>query len=110
MEGFVVSAPVLEPDAAAAFQRFATAFRGRFGHEPDATATAAYDATTLLIQILRQSGGRPAHEAFPIGFSFTGASGVLVFDSQGNRKVNLQLLKGQGGRFLPAGANNEQKP
>jgi ABC-type branched-subunit amino acid transport system substrate-binding protein len=110
MEGFVVSALILEPDAATAFQRFTAAFRGRFGHEPDATATAAYDATTLLIHILRQSGGRPAHEAFPINFSFIGASGILVFDSQGNRKVNLQLLTAHGGRFLPAGANNEQKP
>jgi ABC-type branched-subunit amino acid transport system substrate-binding protein len=110
MEGFVVSAPVLEPDAAAACQRFTAAFRGRFGHEPDATATAAYDAATLLIHILRQSGGRPALEAFPINFSFTGASGIFAFDSQGNRKVNLELLKAHGGRFLPAGANSEQKP
>jgi len=110
MEGFVVSAPALELDAAAACQRFTAAFRGRFGHEPDATATAAYDAATLLIHILRQSGGRPALEAFPINFSFTGASGILVFDSQGNRKVNHELLKAHGGRFLPAGANNEQEP
>jgi ABC-type branched-subunit amino acid transport system substrate-binding protein len=110
MEGFVVSAPVLEPDATAAFHRFTAAFRGRFGHEPDATAAAAYDAAALLIRILRQSGGRPAHEAFPIDFSFTGASGIFVFDSQGNREANLQLLKAHGGRFLPAEANNEQRP
>jgi ABC-type branched-subunit amino acid transport system substrate-binding protein len=110
MEGFVVSAPILEPDAASAFQRLTATFRGRFGHEPDATAAAAYDATTLLIQILRQSGGRPAHEAFPINFSFTGASGILVFDSQGNRKVNLELFKVRGGQFLPARANSEPKP
>jgi ABC-type branched-subunit amino acid transport system substrate-binding protein len=103
MEGMMVAGPILEKDATTAFQHFADAFRVRFGHEPDATATAAYDATTLLIHILRQPGGRPAHEAFPIGFSLAGATGILSFDSEGNRKVNLQLFKAQGGQFIPAG-------
>ena len=104
MEGLVVSGPVLEKDATTAFQHFTNSFRARFGHEPDATATAACDAATLLIHILRQPGGHPAHEAFPIGFSLAGATGILSFDSEGNRKVNLQLFKAQGGQFIPAGA------
>jgi ABC-type branched-subunit amino acid transport system substrate-binding protein len=103
MEGLMVSGPVLEPDAAIAFQHFTEAFHARFGHEPDVTAAAAYDATTLLIHILRQPGGHPAHEAFPIGFSLPGATGILSFDSQGNRKVNLQLFKAHGGQFIPVG-------
>ena len=103
MEGLMVPGPILEKDAATAFQHFTNAFSGRFGHEPDATAAAAYDATTLLIHILRQTGARPAHEAFLISFSLAGASGILSFDSQGNRKVNLQLFKAQGGQFIPAG-------
>ena len=111
MEGLVVSGPVLETDAAIAFQHFTNSFRARFGHEPDATAAAAYDATTLLIHILRQSGGHPAHESFPISFSLAGATGILSFDSEGNRKVNLQLFKAHSGRFIPAGAGaNPWKP
>jgi ABC-type branched-subunit amino acid transport system substrate-binding protein len=106
-EGLIVPAPILEKDGAIAFQHFTGAFRKRIGHEPDATATAAYDATMLLIRILRQAGDRPARESFPIGFSFTGASGILTFDAQGNRKTTLQLLEGRGGQFVPAarGAN-----
>ena len=104
MEGLLVPGPILEKDAAIVFQHFTETFRRRFGHEPDATAAAAYDATTLLIRILRQTGGRPAHEAFPIGFSLAGATGILSFDSEGNRKVNLQLFKAHGGQFIPAGA------
>jgi ABC-type branched-subunit amino acid transport system substrate-binding protein len=104
MDGFMVSGPILEKDVATAFQHFTNAFRTRFSHEPDATAAAAYDAATLLIHILRQPSGHPAHEAFPIGFSLAGATGILSFDSQGNRKVNLQLFKAHGGQFLPAGA------
>jgi branched-chain amino acid transport system substrate-binding protein len=103
MEGLMVPGPILEKDAATAFQHFTNAFYERFGHEPDATAAAAYDATTLLIHILRQPGGRPAHEAFPISFSLAGATGILSFDSEGNRKVNLQLFKAQCGQFIPAG-------
>ena len=107
MEGMMVPAPILEKDATITFQHFIDAFRTRFGHEPDATAAAAFDAVTLLVHILRQTGDRPAHEAFPLKFSFTGVTGILVFDSQGNRKVNLQLLKAHGGQFVPAetGAN-----
>jgi ABC-type branched-subunit amino acid transport system substrate-binding protein len=104
MEGLLVPSPILEKDAATVFQHFTNAFHMRFGHEPDATAAAAYDATTLLIHILRQPGGRPAHEAFPINFSLAGATGILSFDSEGNRKVNLQLFKARGGQFIPAGA------
>ena len=101
MEGFTVPGPILEKDAATAFQHFSAAFRSKFGHEPDATASAAYDAASLLIRILKETGDRPAHEVFPLDNSFTGASGILRFDSQGNRKVNLELFKAHGGRFIP---------
>ncbi|MGA2749336.1 MAG: ABC transporter substrate-binding protein [Verrucomicrobiota bacterium] len=102
MEGLRVSGPILERDATTAFQHFADAFRDRFGREPDPMAAAAYDAATLLIHILRQPGDRPAHEAFPITFSLVGASGNLAFDTQGNRKLNLQLFQAHGGQFIPA--------
>ena len=107
-EGFLVPGPVLATETATVFQHFTDAFRKRFGHEPDATAVASYDATALLIHILRQTGDRPAHESFPLDFSFTGASGILSFDSQGNRKVNLQLFKAHGGQFIPAATGVNQ--
>jgi len=99
MEGFKVPAPVPERDAAAAFQQFTNAFRARFGRQPDATAAAAYDAATLLLKILGRAGDQPAHELFPLAFPFTGASGILTFDSQGNRKVNLEVFEAREGQF-----------
>jgi len=106
-ERFMVPAPILEKDAAASFQHFNTDFQKRFGHEPDATAAASFDAATLLIHILRQAGERPAPAAFPLTLSLVGASGILAFDSQGNRKVDLQLFQGHSGQFISAatGAN-----
>ena len=109
-EGLMVATPVLSPDAAAALGHFAVAFRDRFGHEPDPTATAACDAAMLLVQALRQGNARPAQAMLPPGSSFTGASGVLAFDARGNRTADLELRQAQGGRFLRAGAANGQDP
>jgi ABC-type branched-subunit amino acid transport system substrate-binding protein len=101
IEGFIVPAPVLDKEAATVFQLFSEAFRMRFGHEPDATAVAAGDAARLLIHVLRDAGDRPVQEAFPLSVSFTGASGILAFDAQGNRKMNLQLFKEHEGQYIP---------
>jgi branched-chain amino acid transport system substrate-binding protein len=106
--GLVVPGPVLDGSAATAFKEFADAFHQRLGHEPDAAAAMSYDAARLLIRILRQTGPRPAHEAFPIGFSLAGASGVLTFDAQGNRMVNLELLEVRSGKFISANIGSNQ--
>jgi len=103
MEGLVVSGPAMATAAATSFQLFNSVFRERFGHEPEAMAAMSYDAAALLIHILRQSAGHPAHESFPISFSFAGASGILAFDSNGNRKVDLRLYRAHGRRFVSAG-------
>ncbi len=102
MEGVIVPGPGLDAKAAACRRHFTAAFRRRFGHEPDATAAMSYDAATLLIHVVRTAGGHPAHEAFPLRSSLIGASGVLAFDSQGNRKADLQLYQARGERFMPA--------
>jgi ABC-type branched-subunit amino acid transport system substrate-binding protein len=101
MEGLQVPGPIFEKDVMTVFQNFTSTFRTRFGHEPDPTAAAACDAAAVLIHVLRQTGDRPAHEAFPLRFSLGGATGILAFDSQGNRKLKLQLLEAHGGQFVP---------
>ena len=102
-ERMVVPAPVLDKEALPACQHFSTTFHHRFGYQPDPTAAAAYDAATLLIEILRQSAGHPPRETFPLRSSFAGASGMLSFDSRGDRRATLQLLEVSRGRFVPAG-------
>jgi len=101
MEGFVLPSPVLEKRDEAVFRHFQTAFRDRFGREPDPMAAMSYDAARLLIHILGPGGDRPPPRAFPPGCSFPGASGRLSFDSEGNRKADLQLLEARHGRFVP---------
>lgn len=101
MENFLMASPIRDKAAKDRFERFASAFRARFGQEPDPMAAMSYDAAQLLIQILSRAGSRPAHEVFPLDFSFSGVTGILVFDAQGNRKVELELREGRGDRFVP---------
>jgi ABC-type branched-subunit amino acid transport system substrate-binding protein len=63
-------------------------------------AGLSYDAASLLLHVLKQAGDLPPHQAFPLGSSFPGATGILTFDSEGNRKVRLQLLEARHGRFV----------
>jgi branched-chain amino acid transport system substrate-binding protein len=100
-EGLVIAVPVIEKKATDCHQRFATAFRARFGIEPALSAAMSYDAVSVLNQLLRQTDGQPSHAAFPLKLSITGASGILEFDSQGNRRTSLHLLEAHGGRFTP---------
>jgi ABC-type branched-subunit amino acid transport system substrate-binding protein len=100
-EGFVIAVPLIEKKATDCHQRFATAFRARFGSEPALTAAMGYDAVLVLNHLLRHADGQPPHAAFPLKSSITGASGVLEFDSQGNRRTSLRLLEAHGGRFTP---------
>jgi branched-chain amino acid transport system substrate-binding protein len=99
-EGFVVPGLVVETETDAERQRFAAAYRRRFSHEPSQSAVMSYDAVVLLTAILRQAGGRSPHELFPVAGPLTGASGILAFDAQGNRRVNLQLYRVQNGCFV----------
>lgn len=91
-------------------QRFEAAFVKHYGRDADPTAAMAYDATTLLIGILRESGDEPAHQAFPLAAASRGATGRLSFDRRGNRLFALRLVAFRGGRWgeRRATANRDQ--
>ncbi|MCX6904774.1 MAG: ABC transporter substrate-binding protein [Verrucomicrobia bacterium] len=98
-EGFLLPGPVLDEASRAAFARFAGAYRDRYQSEPDASAALAYDAAKLLVSVLRKAGSETPRRAFPLLETPPGASGVLSFDKEGNRKVTLNLLVCQNGTF-----------
>ena len=106
-EGFLVPAIALDKPGEARLLSFQTAFRQRFGTEADTTAAESYDAASLLIHILQKNDLQSLPRAFPLDFSLPGASGVLSFDNEGNRKVSLRLLIARQGRFVPP--ENPQK-
>jgi len=91
IETFISPTTICDTATAARLTDFADAFRLRFQHDPDPVAAMSYDAAQLLIEILQCANGRPAHTLFPLDFSLPGVTGVLSFDSQGNRKARLEL-------------------
>lgn len=92
-EQCVTAVPALSHDDELRFGRFAQDYRTRFGGMPDMLAALSYDAAYLLVHLLREAGDRPAHQVFPITSDLPGVTGVLTFDSEGNRKVRLQTSK-----------------
>jgi ABC-type branched-subunit amino acid transport system substrate-binding protein len=100
-EGFILPSPVLDMASQRVFDRFAADYRQRFGAEPDLTASMAYDAGMLLIEVLRSTGDQPPYRAFPLRRERPGASGLLKFDAVGNRILSLQLMECRNGRYRP---------
>ena len=98
--GFFVPGIVPNSDTIALRNAFDRAYESRWGHSPDTMAAASYDAVLVLAQMLRQDKfERPPHR-LPAGFCWAGVSGDVRFDADGNRKVQLKLLRGRGGRFV----------
>jgi ABC-type branched-subunit amino acid transport system substrate-binding protein len=96
-EGLLVPALPADRDGArAAFER---TYRALFGTDPDPAAAFAHDAASLLIGVVRKSGAEGARRAFPLSEPVRGASGLLTFDSHGNRIVTLELLRYHDGRL-----------
>jgi branched-chain amino acid transport system substrate-binding protein len=57
-EGAYVGVPFTAHDGRPEAQRFVTAFRARFGRDPDSKAALAYDATMLVARAIAESGPR----------------------------------------------------
>jgi ABC-type branched-subunit amino acid transport system substrate-binding protein len=96
-EGLFVPGLAAPRDGArSAFER---TYRVLFGTDPDAPAAFAHDAAALLIGVVRKSGAAGARGAFPLSKPVRGASGLLTFDSRGNRVVALEVLRYHDGRL-----------
>jgi ABC-type branched-subunit amino acid transport system substrate-binding protein len=62
----------------------------------------SYDAVRLLADLLQNPGFQVPPHRLPPGFCWQGVTGDVSFDSEGNRKIQLELLQVTGGRFVPA--------
>lgn len=82
-------------------ERFERQFRLKNGAAPDFSAAAAHDATQVLVETLRRRGNAAGYRQFPLVISTAGVTGILNFDSSGNRTDALQVLTCQRGCFVP---------
>ncbi len=88
---------------------FERQFRQKNGAKPDFSAAAAHDATQVLVETLRRRGNAAGYRQFPLVLPTAGVTGILNFDSSGNRTDALQVLTCQRGRFIPI-PSHDTKP
>ncbi len=100
VEGFIIPAIVRQQENEERFRTFSASYRTRFGYKPDAMALYSYDAANLLLELLSRFGSAALRRGTPPGFELAGASGMLRFDSLGNRSVTLRLLIADQGHFV----------
>lgn len=98
LEGFIV--PAIIRSEASTWQTFQTAYRQHWQRQPDTMAAMSYDAAMLLSHLLRQPEFQTPPHRLAHGFSCSGATGELSFDTEGNRVANLELLRAHEGKFI----------
>jgi branched-chain amino acid transport system substrate-binding protein len=90
-------------------EKFEKQYLQRYDAKPDFSAAAAYDAARVLIESLRRAAKGGGDRQFPLTLPTAGVTGVLHFDSSGNRTDALQVLTCQQGCFIPI-LSNDTKP
>jgi len=76
------------------YRNFATRYRARFKHEPQRTATLAYDAVALIAALVKTQGPQrfsPEILTNPSGFS--GINGLFRFRANGTNERGLAVLR-----------------
>lgn len=82
---------------------FHEAFVEEYGKEPDTYAAYAYDATSILIEAIKQNGAKREglKEFLDQMEDFPGATGLLSFDENGDVETIPQKLIVKNGKFEP---------
>ncbi len=99
--GFILAKPQLDAGCQVVHRRFDEAYRKAYGQAPDVTAAYAYDAALVLGAVLHRSGEKPPYTAFPLVEDMPGASGPLMFRSNGERIVTLTLWEKRSEGLVP---------
>jgi len=96
------------PDEAG-FRGFAQRYRARYGSDPARTASLAYDAVSLVAQLVKTQGpNRFTEEVLTSRSGFAGVDGVFRFRNDGTceRSLSVMEIRGNGARVLQPAPNN----
>ena len=88
-EGVYVATPFTSEDQRREAQNFVSAFRARFGHDPNGFAALAYDATMVIAIAIEQAGGdrqaiRDYLASMDAGRAYDGITGRIAFEHTGD--------------------------
>jgi branched-chain amino acid transport system substrate-binding protein len=100
VEGCVFSNHFSKDDTSAAVRNFVGKYKQKFGAEPDALASLAYDAAMILLSAIKrtQSTDPDALKEAIRTSSVAGVSGTITFDDKRNPIKSAVILKIQNGR------------
>lgn len=80
------------------FRAFAQRYRARFGSEPARTASLAYDAVSLVAQLVKTQGpNRFSEQVLTSPSGFAGVDGVFRFRTDGTCERSLSIMEIRGG-------------
>lgn len=91
------------------FRGFAQRYRARYGSEPARTASLAYDAVSLVAQLVKTQGpNRFTEEVLTSRSGFAGVDGVFRFRNDGTceRSLSVMEIRGNAARVIQAAPNN----
>lgn len=95
------------------FAGFSQRYGARFGAQPARTASLAYDAVSLVAQLVKTQGpNRFTEEVLTNRSGFAGVDGVFRFRSDGTCERSLSIMEIRGGtsRVLQPAPNNFNVP
>lgn len=91
------------------FRGFAQRYRARYGSDPARTASLAYDAVSLVAQLVKTQGpNRFTEEVLTNRSGFAGVDGVFRFRNDGTceRALSIMEIRGNAARVIQAAPNN----
>ncbi len=103
-EGVIFSSPVFDTRSAESHVvAFVSAFKSRFGKDPDVWSAHGYDALLLIAEAMRRSGtdADSIKEGLYSIRDFPGVSGLTSFDRNGDVLKEARFLTVKSGAFVP---------
>ncbi len=91
------------------FRGFAQRYRARYGSEPARTASLAYDAVSLVAQLVKTQGpSRFTEQVLTSRSGFAGVDGVFRFRNDGTceRTLSIMEIRGNASRVVQPAPNN----
>lgn len=91
------------------FRGFAQRYRARYGSDPARTASLAYDAVSLVAQLVKTQGpNRFTEEVLTSRSGFAGVDGVFRFRNDGTceRALSIMEIRGNAARVIQAAPKN----
>lgn len=111
-EGAVFTYPTFDvASKEASTQEFVTAFRARYGRDPDAFAAQGYDAYRIVERALKLSEaltGPSLRDALHRIGRYSGPGGTFEFDDQGDVQKPLRLMTVRNGEFVTFEARHDR--